>query len=64
MSAKTLIAYFPRYDTDRIENEASTVSCVFVAAVTFTEPLPSNDWEIFTEQLRNNDRKYTYRHKD
>jgi hypothetical protein len=37
-----LIAYFPRYDTDHIDNDASksssTVACVFVAAVKF---LPS-----------------------
>jgi hypothetical protein len=37
-----LIAYFPSYDTDRIENDVSNnssiVACVFVAAVTF---LPS-----------------------
>jgi hypothetical protein len=34
-----LIAYFPWYDTDRIENDVSNnyfiVSCVFVSAVTF-----------------------------
>jgi hypothetical protein len=36
-----LIAYFPSYDTGRIENvsnNSSVVACVFVAAVTF---LPS-----------------------
>jgi hypothetical protein len=37
-----LTAYFPWYDTDRIENDmpniSSVVSCVFVVAVTF---LPS-----------------------
>jgi hypothetical protein len=37
-----LIAYFPWYDTDRIENgvsnKSSIVACVFVTAVTF---LPS-----------------------
>jgi hypothetical protein len=37
-----LIAYFPRYDTGHIENDASNsssiVACVFVTAVTF---LPS-----------------------
>jgi hypothetical protein len=42
-----LIAYVPWYDTDRIENEtrnnSSVVAYVFVAAVSFTEPLPSND---------------------
>jgi hypothetical protein len=34
-----LIAYFPSYDTDRIENDVSNnysiVACVFVTAVTF-----------------------------
>jgi hypothetical protein len=34
-----LIAYFPRHDIERIENDASSnssiVACVFVAAVTF-----------------------------
>jgi hypothetical protein len=42
-----LIACFILYDTDRIENDVSNnssiVVCVFVAAVTFTEQLPSND---------------------
>jgi hypothetical protein len=37
-----IIAYFPRYETGRIENDASNnssiVACVFVTAVTF---LPS-----------------------
>jgi hypothetical protein len=51
------IAYFPWYDTDRIENDASNndsiVACVFVATVKFlTEPLPSNE------------REYTYRYTD
>jgi hypothetical protein len=34
-----LIAYVPRYDTDRVENDVcnndSIVACVFVTAVTF-----------------------------
>jgi hypothetical protein len=62
-----LIACFPWYDTGHIENDASKssiVACVFVNAETFvpsrclptiggvfTELLPSNDREIFTEAL-------------
>jgi hypothetical protein len=37
--SEELIAYFPWYDTDRIENDVSNnssiVACVFVIAVTF-----------------------------
>jgi hypothetical protein len=47
-SGKNLSATFLRYDTDRIENNASNISsilaCVFLTAVdVFTESLPSND---------------------
>jgi hypothetical protein len=67
-----LIAYFPRYDTDHIENDASNnssiVACVFVTAVTFlpsrclatigffTGPLPSND--------RGEQQTHTYTHSN
>jgi hypothetical protein len=56
---RNIIAYFPWYETDHIENDASNnssiVACVFVTAVTFvpsrclatmgffTDPLPGND---------------------
>jgi hypothetical protein len=45
VNVRQLIAYFPLYDTDLIENDASgnssAVACVFVAAVTFYKPLRS-----------------------
>jgi hypothetical protein len=57
-----LISYFPWYDKDRIEidasNNSSTVACVFIGAVTvfFTKQLPSNDRVIITELLASIDR--------
>jgi hypothetical protein len=41
-----LIAYFPRYDMDSTENDASNNSFLRVCSLPpkrFTEPLPSND---------------------
>jgi hypothetical protein len=42
-----LIAYFPLYDTDRIENDSAKClySCVCICCCgnVFNEPLPSND---------------------
>jgi hypothetical protein len=56
-----LIAYFPWYDTGRIENEASEQffycwMCIRCRGKVFTEPLPNNDRENFTEPLPSNDR--------
>jgi hypothetical protein len=55
-----IIAYFPSYDTDRIENDASNnfsiVACVRWRSNFLTEPLPSNDRGILTEPLPSNDK--------
>jgi hypothetical protein len=55
-SGKNLSPVFLRYDTGRIENDASNnssiVACVFVAAVTFLPSHCLNDWG------------YIYRHLD
>jgi hypothetical protein len=58
------ISYVPRYDTNRIENDASNnasiLTCVFVTEVMlFTGHYLATTKGIFTEQLASNDREYT-----
>jgi hypothetical protein len=64
-----LIAYFPWYDTDRIENDASknsSIACVRYRGNVSTDPLPSTDRGTFTEPSRHlaTIRGYAYRHTD